>query len=115
VAGAGAVQARGGAHVLRLARRCAAELARAGRPAAVAPALALGRGAANSVGLDAEARKANLAGRVLVRREGLPPKGTPVVLLDDVITTGVTAAACTAALSGVGIAVTAVVTLTCAG
>ncbi|MDQ3899810.1 MAG: ComF family protein, partial [Actinomycetota bacterium] len=52
---------------------------------------------------------------VLARRAGLPPAGTPVVLVDDVVTTGATAAACTAALVQTGIAVSAIVVLAAAG
>jgi predicted amidophosphoribosyltransferase len=85
---------RGGQHVALLARRAAAALAGAGVAAAVAPAL---------------------PGRVLARRAGLPPAGTPVVLVDDVVTTGATAAACTAALVRTGIAVSAIVVLAAAG
>ena len=81
---------RGGDHVVRLAEVAAAELARSGVAAAVAPALRLARGARDSVGLDAAARVANLAGRIRPRRAGLPPAGTGVVLIDDVVTTGTT-------------------------
>ncbi|GAA0597720.1 ComF family protein [Kutzneria viridogrisea] len=107
-----AARKRGSQHVLVLARSCAAELARRGSPAAVAPALALRRGAVDSVGLDAAARAANLHGRVRPRSSGSPPAGTPVVLVDDVITTGATAAACAGALTAAGLEVTAVLALT---
>lgn len=103
---------RGGPHMLRLARHCAEALASRGAAAAVAPALELGAGARDAVGLSRVQREANLAGRVHTRRAGLPPPGTPVVLLDDVVTTGATAAACTRALREAGIAVTATLTLT---
>lgn len=106
-----ASRVRGGEHVLRLAEAAAA----VGAPAAVAPALRLASGVHDSVGLDAAARRANLAGRVRPRPDGLPPPGTPVVLLDDVVTTGATAAACTRALRDAGVRVTAVLTLTTAG
>jgi predicted amidophosphoribosyltransferase len=106
---------RGGQHVELLARRAAAALAGAGVAAAVAPALRMGAGVRDSVGLAAAARRANLAGRVLTRRAGLPPAGTPVVLVDDVVTTGATAAACTAALVRTGTAVSAIVVLAAAG
>jgi predicted amidophosphoribosyltransferase len=106
---------RGGQHVALLAARAAAALADAGVTAAVAPALRVASGARDSVGLAPAARQANLAGRVLARRAGLPPAGTPVVLVDDVVTTGATVAACTAALLRVGVAVPAIVVLTAAG
>jgi len=103
---------RGGSHMLALARCCAAALAAQNRPAAVAPALALGRGVADSVGLDRPARVANLAGRMRFRPAGAPAPGTPVVLLDDVVTTGATAAACVRELTSAGLVVRAVVALT---
>lgn len=106
---------RGGQHVTLLARRAAAELASAGVPAAVAPALRMAPGVRDSVGLAAPARQANLAGRVLLRQAGLPPAGTPVMLVDDVVTTGATAAECVTALLQKGVAVPAIVVLAAAG
>ena len=105
---------RGGQHVMLLAQRAGAALAGAGVAAAVAPALQMASGVRDSVGLTAPARQANLAGRVLLRRTGLPPAGTPVVLVDDVATTGATAAACTAALLRTGVEVRAIVVLAAA-
>lgn len=107
-----ACRVRGGPHMLLLARRCAAYLAQGGVPAAVAPALRVTPDALDAVGLDAAARVANLAGRVHPVPAGLPPPGAPVVLLDDVITTGATARACVAALGEVRVPVSAVLTLT---
>lgn len=106
---------RGGQHVTLLAERAAASLAGVGVAAAVAPALRVGPGVRDSVGLAAAARQANLAGRVLPRRAGLPPAGTAVVLIDDVVTTGTTAAACAAALLRTGVDVPAIVVLAAAG
>jgi len=106
---------RGGQHVTLLAERAAASLAGAGVPAGIAPALRVAPGARDSVGLAAAARQANLAGRVLPRRTGLPPAGTAVVLVDDVVTTGATAAACSTALLRMGIDVPAIVVLAAAG
>jgi predicted amidophosphoribosyltransferase len=106
---------RGGQHVTLLAQRAAVALAGAGITAAVAPALRLAPGVRDSVGLAAAARHTNLAGRVLPRRAGLPPAGTPVVLIDDVVTTGTTVAACAASLLRMGVTVPAIVVLAAAG
>jgi predicted amidophosphoribosyltransferase len=110
-----AARGRGGQHVELLARRAAAALAEAGVAAAVAPALRMGAGVRDSVGLTAAARRATVAGRVLARRAGLPPAGIPVVLVDDVVTTGATAAACATALVQTGVAVCAIVVVAAAG
>lgn len=98
-----AVRRRGGSHLVGVARCAGLPLARA---------LAFAPGVADSVGLDAAARRANLAGRVRLVRGGLPPPGAGVVVLDDVVTTGATAAACVSALKIGGFRVPAVLTLT---
>ncbi|WP_233520432.1 ComF family protein [Prauserella sp. PE36] len=107
-----AARARGGPHVLGLARCCAAVLARGGRPAAVAPALELAPGVRDAVGLDRAQRAANLEGRLLLRSAGAPPAGAPIVLLDDVVTTGATLAAARRTLTLAGFEVAAALTLT---
>ncbi|MBB3663911.1 MULTISPECIES: ComF family protein [Prauserella salsuginis group] len=109
-----AARARGGSHVLALARAGAAVLSEAGLPAAVAPALRLAVGARDAVGLDRAQRTANLAGRLRVTAAGAPPPGVPVVLLDDVVTTGATLGACRTALRRAGIEPCAALTLTAA-
>jgi predicted amidophosphoribosyltransferase len=103
---------RGGPHIHRLARATAVALAARGQPAAVAPALTLAPDTRDSADLDAAARIANLTGRVRCHPPGAPPPGTPVVLLDDVVTTGATAAACVRELTAAGLVPTAVVALT---
>ncbi|WP_460437498.1 hypothetical protein [Amycolatopsis stemonae] len=81
----------------------------------MAPALELAGGVRDAVGLDRAQRAANLAGRLRFREAGRPPPGSTVVVLDDVITTGATAAACVRALAAEGITVAAVLTLLSAG
>jgi predicted amidophosphoribosyltransferase len=110
---AAAARARGGDHMLRIARR----LARDGH-GHVVPALALARGARDSVGLDAAARAANLAAHLRVRPGALadvPARHGPVVLLDDVFTTGATAAASATALAAAGLPVDLGLVLTAVG
>ncbi|WP_326938512.1 hypothetical protein [Amycolatopsis rifamycinica] len=81
----------------------------------VAPALELAATARDAVGLGREQRVANLAGRLRFREAGRPPPDHRIVVLDDVITTGATAAACTRALTAAGCTVSAVLTLLAAG
>lgn len=94
-----------------MARAAATVLARSGRSCGVAPCLLVGRGARDSVGLDAAGRAANLAGRVRFRSRGAPQPASAVVLLDDVLTTGATVTASLAELHRNGIAVAGVLVL----
>lgn len=93
---------RGGDPVTVMAVAAARVLAAAGRPAGVAPCLATGALAADSVGLSPSARLANLAGRVRFRSAGAPPPGAAVVVLNDVITSGSTAVLASAVLHARG-------------
>ena len=110
-----AARARGGDHVLRLARAVVRGATRSGPGVpCVARALALGRRAVDAVGLDAAARAENLARHLRLRPRGLPPPGCAVVLLDDVLTTGATARAAARLLAAAGRPVDAIVVLTVA-
>ncbi|RSM49703.1 ComF family protein [Amycolatopsis balhimycina DSM 5908] len=110
-----AARVRGGPHVERLANEAASVLAARGIEVAVAPALELAGDARDAVGLGREQRVANLTGRLRFREAGRPPPGYPIVVLDDVVTTGATAAACARALAAEGFTVSAVLTLLAAG
>ncbi|WP_035305253.1 ComF family protein [Actinokineospora inagensis] len=109
---AASIRRRGGNHMARVAGIAAAALGARGVRAGVAPALAYGRGTRDSVGLDRELRAANARRHLAVDRAALPPSGSPVLVTDDVITTGSTAAACVRALRAEGHPVLAV--LACA-
>lgn len=106
---AAAARRRGGDPVVRMVRACAALLDAANRHERVTvwAGLRSGRGVRDSVGLRAAERTANLHGRVLVTASA-PSPGATVLLVDDVLTTGATAAASTAALAATGVTVSAV-------
>ncbi|ONI86012.1 hypothetical protein ALI144C_12810 [Actinosynnema sp. ALI-1.44] len=93
-----AVRARGFEHMALVA---------AHTTAAVRPVLRLDRRVRDSVGLDADQRAGNLAGRLTC-----VPTRAKVILIDDVVTTGATATACCSALTRAGAVVLAVVALT---
>lgn len=82
---------RGDDVVARLARHAAARLRRSGTVTGVVPALCLVRRVADSSGLSAPDRRANLAGAIRMR-PGADRRlnGAAVVLVDDLITTGAT-------------------------
>lgn len=103
-----AARSRGGQHMTTVALRCAQFVP----DARVVPALRLDGRAADSVGLDAEARAANLLGRLRPDPRRRPPPDMQAVVLDDVITTGATATACVAALKSIDVPVAAVLALT---
>jgi predicted amidophosphoribosyltransferase len=110
-----ALRARGHDPTLAMARRAARALRRRGRQVLVCPVLRLRPGVGDQAGLDAGARRANLAGAVLLVRAG--PRllqGATVLLVDDVITTGssLAAAAATLRASGADVPAAAVVAAT---
>ncbi len=104
-----AQRARGRDPTAQLTRRAAAALRGAGRPVRVVPVVRPVRRLADQSGLDAAGRAANLAGALGVRR-GLGPlvAGCQVVVVDDVLTTGVSAAETARALREAGALVVAV-------
>lgn len=102
-----AARARGGDPVVLAARAAA----RYDDRLSVCPMLVTGAGVRDSVGLTAAARQRNLAGRVRLRAQAGTP-AVPVLLVDDVVTTGATVAESVRVLRGdgfrpVGVLVTA--------
>ncbi len=98
-----AVRERGQDHARRLAAAAARALRSDGRAARALPLLAPARRTADQSGLSSAERAANLAGALRVR--GRPPPG-PVVLVDDVVTTGATLVEAARALRAAGVPVT---------
>ncbi|HEY5878188.1 MAG TPA: ComF family protein [Nakamurella sp.] len=97
-----AARRRGGDPVRAMATAAARTVAAAGSAAGVAPCLITAGRARDSVGLGAAERQRNLAGRVRVVAGAAPPPDADVLLVDDVLTTGSTAVAATAALASTG-------------
>jgi predicted amidophosphoribosyltransferase len=90
-----AVRARGHDHARRVAAVAARDLGLRARPLLVAA-----RSRADQAGLDAAGRSANLRGSLAARR-ALPP-GLPVVVVDDLVTTGASLAEACRALRAAG-------------
>ncbi|QDQ99042.1 ComF family protein [Tomitella fengzijianii] len=123
---ASAARRRGGDPVARIARLATrtppSGPASPGAPDRAVQALRLRAGARDSVGLGAGERQRNLAGRVALRRSaaarleavpvpGVVPRTPAVVFVDDVVTTGATAAESVRVLADAGVTVRAVLVL----
>ncbi|RVW05258.1 ComF family protein [Rhodococcus xishaensis] len=110
-----AARRRGGDPVLRSARVAAGVLRDGTR---VAPILSMRRGVRDSVGLSVTQRQENLAGRITVSGVAQPRtgdvSGLEVVLVDDVVTTGATAAESVRALATTGLCVAGVLVVAAA-
>lgn len=99
----GAARARGHDPTLRMTRRAAGVLRGAGVPVRVLPVVRPARRLADQAGLDAAGRAANLSGALAVPpRLAVLLRGQPVVVVDDVVTTGATLAETARALRAAG-------------
>ena len=94
-------RARGHDPVGAMAATAAGYLRAAGLRVEVRPLLRQSRAVADQSGLDVEARRANLGGALVVRRPALV-RGRRVVIVDDIVTTGATAAEAARALMHAG-------------
>jgi predicted amidophosphoribosyltransferase len=103
----GRVRERGHDPLLRVARECRTALRHAGVDAAVRPVLRAARTVEDQAGLSAQARSANLHQAFQVRRRR-SIAGLALIVVDDIITTGATAAEATRALTLAGADVIAV-------
>ena len=104
---AGATRARGADVVALLATVASRRLRVRGRRVRVARLLRQRRGVSDQAGLGARGRAANVAGAFAVRRPLLRgfPAGARAVVVDDVVTTGASAAEAARVLSGHGVVV----------
>lgn len=104
----GAVRERGRDPTLAIARHAARQLRGSGQDVSVRPVLRMAGSVLDQSGLDAAARAANLRGAVRLPDrwvDQLAGRGTRVVLVDDIITTGASLAAAADAVRRAGIEV----------
>jgi predicted amidophosphoribosyltransferase len=94
-------RARGHDPVGAMAATAAGYLRATGLQVEVRAVLRQGRTVSDQSGLDVDARQANLSGALAVRRPALV-QGRRVVIVDDIVTTGATAAEAARALSHAG-------------
>jgi predicted amidophosphoribosyltransferase len=100
---AASVRARGHDPLRRMVAQACRDLRRRGVPTRPLAALGRTRRVADQAGLSADARAENLAGAFVARRRYLARLGRwPVVVADDVLTTGATAAETARALVEAG-------------
>ncbi len=100
-------RARGHDPVGAMATIAAGHLRAQGLQVAVRASLRQGRTVADQSGLDVTARRSNLAGALAVRRPALL-RGRRVVIVDDIVTTGATAAEAARALTQAGAVVSGI-------
>ncbi|MGH3472251.1 MAG: ComF family protein [Nocardioidaceae bacterium] len=99
------VRARGHDPLLRISRACAAAIRHEGVPTRVSTALRVRRPVADQTGLTAPERQRNLAGAFGCRPAVRRLVDTPVVIIDDIITTGATLGEAARVLSGASVRV----------
>ncbi|WP_335977632.1 phosphoribosyltransferase family protein [Streptomyces sp. CA2R106] len=98
-----AVAQRGHDATARIARAAARELRRRGVPARAAAALRQRRPVADQAELGADGRLANLSGAIAAVGSAVPLlAAAPVVLVDDLMTTGASLAVAAGALAAAG-------------
>ena len=105
---AAVVRARGHDPVLRMSRVAAARLRGVGLDITVARLLRVGRPVRDQASLDRAQRRANLRGAMEARRSHGRLDGRVAVVVDDIVTTGATAAECARALRAQGVRVVGV-------